>query len=79
MRKRRAKGSGHYRREQAKRRARRRVLIVSEGWTELAYSRELIDHLGLNQALVRPAGGRAPPSGGRAPVYRSALGEIFPR
>lgn len=49
---RRAKSGQYYRREQAKRRARRRVLIVSEGWTELAYLRELIDHLGLNQALV---------------------------
>ena len=52
MRKRRAKGSRHYRREQARRRARRRVLIVSEGKTELDYLRELIDHLGVNQALV---------------------------
>lgn len=52
MRKRKAKGSRHHRREQAERQARRRILIVSEGWTELAYLHELIDHLGINQALI---------------------------
>lgn len=47
-----AKGSEHYRRKPAQLRERRRVLIISEGRTELVYLRELIDHLGVSQALV---------------------------
>ena len=69
MRKRRAKGSGHYRREQAKQQARRRVLVITKGKTELAYLRELIDHLGINQALIDVREGDPHNPGG---VLRSA-------
>lgn len=46
------KGGEYYRRERAERSERRRVLVVSEGKTELAYLRVLIDDLGINQALI---------------------------
>ena len=49
---RRAKSSEYYRREQAERWERQRVLVVSEGKTELVYLRALMDHLGINQALI---------------------------
>ena len=49
---RRAKGSGHHPRRRTEQRPRRGVLIVGEGRTELAYLSELIDHLGIPQALI---------------------------
>ena len=58
------KGGDHYRRGPAGRRSRRRVLIVSEGRTELAYLSELLDRLGLNRANVEMRPGRMPNPGG---------------
>ena len=63
------KGEDHYRRGSAKRRPRRRVLIVAEGRTELAYLRELLDRLGLNRANVEMRQGQPPNPGG---VLRAA-------
>lgn len=54
------KKEGHYRRGPARRQPRRRVLIVSEGRTELTYLRELLDCLGLNRANVEMRQGRMP-------------------
>ncbi len=65
----RAERGRHYRREQTERRARRRILIVSEGKTELAYLRELIDHLGINRAVADLREGSPHHPGG---VLRSA-------
>ena len=47
------KGEDHYQRGSSQRQPRRRVLIVSEGRTELAYLCELLDCLGLNRANVK--------------------------
>lgn len=54
------KKEGHYRRGSVQRQPRHRVLIVSEGRTELAYLRELLDCLGLNRANVDMRQGRMP-------------------
>ena len=47
------KGEDHYQRGSSQRQPRRRVLIVSEGQTELAYLHELLDYLDLNRANVK--------------------------
>ena len=47
------KGEDHYQRGSSQRQPRRRVLIVSEGRTELAYLHELLDYLDLNRANVK--------------------------
>ena len=58
------KGEDHYQRGPAERPLRRRVLIVSEGQTELTYLHELLDRLGLNRANVEMRQGQPPnPSG----------------
>ena len=58
------KREDHYQRGPAGRPLRRRVLIVSEGRTELTYLRELLDRLGLNRANVEMRQGQPPNPGG---------------